>query len=135
MPALLDGLVSILMCDDVPTSIAFYTDVLGFDVKNRMEDVGASGWAWLSHGSIDLMLASPSYVPKPVKVEGRYPQHNLYFYTSDVAALRSRVVESGCEATELEQRFYDMLEFEMVDPSGHVLVFGQDTREGSGDDD
>jgi len=126
--ARLDNLVSMLMCDDVPASIAFYADVLGFEVKNRMDEVGKSGWAYLTHGGIDLMLASPTYVPESVKVDGRYPQHHLYFYTPDVAALRSVVVGNGHEATELVQRFYGMLEFEMVDPSGHVLVFGQDTE-------
>jgi uncharacterized glyoxalase superfamily protein PhnB len=43
-----------------------------------------------------------------------------------VAALRAALLEKGHSPGELEDRFYGMREFEIVDPSGHVLVFGQD---------
>jgi catechol 2,3-dioxygenase-like lactoylglutathione lyase family enzyme len=36
-----------LMCDDVPASIAFYTEVLGLEVEGRMDRIGRSGWASL----------------------------------------------------------------------------------------
>ncbi len=118
------------MCDDVQQSIEFYTRVLDFKVKNRMDDLGKSGWAYLSNGPVDLMLASPAYLPDPVKVDGHYPQLHLYFYPVDVRSLRDAVVESGHHASELELRLYGMWEFEVVDPSGHVLVFGQESEAG-----
>ena len=122
----LKDLVPILMCDDVQQSIGFYTDVLGFRVKGREDDLGKSGWAYLTHGPVDIMLASPGYLPDPVKVNGQYPQLQLYFYPDDVRSYRESVVERGGPASDLETRAYGMLEFQVVDPSGHVLVFGQD---------
>lgn len=130
MSTRLKDLVPILMCDDVPQSIEFYTRVLDFSVKNRMDDLGKSGWAYLTNGPVDLMLASPAYLPEPVKVDGQYPQLHLYFYPDDVRSLRETVVQRGHPASELALRIYGMLEFEVVDPSGHVLVFGQETEEG-----
>ncbi len=122
-----DDLIPMLICDDTQQSIRFYTEVLGFTVTARMDDVGRSGWASLNQGNAQIMLASPSYFPQPVKVDGRYPQMVLYFYPEDVVALHAAVRAKGYEATELVVRFYGMREFEMLDPSGHVLVFGQET--------
>ena len=125
----LKDLVTMLICDDVQKSIRFYSDVLGFRLTNRMDDVGPSGWASLNHGTIQLMLASPHQAPAPVKVDGRYPQVCFYFYPEDVEALRASILNQGHAASELVVRFYGMKEFEMLDPSGHVLVFGQETDE------
>lgn len=119
-------LVPMLMCNDVQASIRFYADVLGFEVTGRMDDVGATGFASLRNGKAAIMLASPSYIPKGEKVEGRFPQSQYYFYVADAEGLRRSVVEAGWEATECVDRFYDIKEFELVDPDGHVLVFGQD---------
>ena len=119
------ALTPMLMCDDVQASIAFYTDVLGLEVEGRMDDVGKSGWASLMLGRVHLMLASPTYVPTGRQVEGRFPQSLYYFYVDDIDALYERVRSSGQAPTEIVQRFYDQREFELVDPDGHVLVFGQ----------
>lgn len=75
------------------------------------------------------MLASPHHVPEPRKVDGTYPQAVYYFYPEDVVKLRDSIVEKGYTVSELSVRFYGMKEFEMTDPSGHILVFGQDTDE------
>ena len=125
------NLVPMLMCDDVQASIRFYTDILGFVVTGRMDDVGATGFASLRNGRAALMLASPSYVPQGRQVDGRFPQSHYYFYVADADALRQSIVEAGWEATECVDRFYDLREFELVDPDGHVLVFGQDLLDAS----
>lgn len=126
MPTMKD-MVAILICDDVQESIEFYTSVLGFSVVNRMDTVGKTGWASLSNGGAQLMLASPDYIPEPKKSEGRYSQAMYYFYPADVESLHAEIRQSGLAATDLTTRFYGMREFEMLDPSGHVLVFGQET--------
>lgn len=126
MPTMKD-MVVMLICDDVQESIEFYTNVLGFSVVNRMDTVGRTGWASLSNGGVQLMLASPDYIPEPQKSEGRYSQAMYYFYPEDVESLRAEIHRRGVAATDLTTRFYGMTEFEMLDPSGHVLVFGQET--------
>ena len=120
-------LVPMLICDDTQESIRFYTEVLGFGVSGRMDDVGKTGWASLNQGKTQIMLASPDYFPTAVKVDGRYPQMVLYFYPDDVEQLHQSVAENGWESTDLIVRFYGMKEFEVIDPSGHILVFGQET--------
>ena len=124
-PPFLD-LVPMLMCEDVQASIRFYTEILGFEVTGRMDDVGATGFASLRNGKAAVMLASPTYIAQGKKVDGCFPQSNYYFYVADAEGLRQSVVEAGWEATECVDRFYGIKEFELVDPDGHVLVFGQD---------
>jgi uncharacterized glyoxalase superfamily protein PhnB len=114
-----------LMCDDVPASIAFYTEVLGLEVEGRMDRIGRSGWASLIKGPVHVMLASPTYVPPGVKVDGRFPQSIYYFYVQGIEELHARARERGRRPTDIEQRFYDQREFQLVDPDGHVLVFGE----------
>ena len=128
-PAPFLDLVPMLMCADVQASIRFYTDTLGFTVTGRDDDVGASGFAALANGKARLMLASGTYVPTAQKVDGQYPQSNYYFYVEDAQALRQAVVDRGWQATECVKRFYGLLEFEVVDPDGHVLLFGEDLLE------
>ena len=122
-------MVPMLICNDTQATLAFYCDVLGFSVVGRMDDVGRSGWASLELGRIRLMLASPSYIETPQPRNGRLSEALYYFYVDDVVALRDSVMAKGVEATDLAVRFYGMKEFEITDPEGHVLIFGQDTDE------
>ena len=122
-------LIPILICEDVQASIEFYINVLGFTVTGREDDLGKTGWASLNQGAVQIMLASPTYLPDPIKVEGYYPQALFYFYPENVEALHAALLEQGHEVGELTVRGYGMKEFQMIDPSGHVLVFGEDVGE------
>ena len=39
----LKDMVAMLICDDTQESIRFYTEVLGFTVTDRMDNVGKTG--------------------------------------------------------------------------------------------
>lgn len=126
MSTRLDGLVPMLVCDDVPTTRNFFVDVLDFTVQGRMDDVGHSGWAHLENGHAAIMLASPTYFLPTPRIDGRHHTAICYFYPKDVRRFREEVVSRGGQPTELEEGPYGMLEFELLSPSGHVLIFGQD---------
>ncbi len=125
----MNDLVPMLVCQDVQASIKFYCDVLGFEVVERMDDVGVSGWASIKNHKTHLMLASPTYLPRAKKTEGRFPQAVFYFYPDDVVQLHKSVRTKGYEISDLVVRFYGMKEFEMLDLDGHVLTFGQKTED------
>lgn len=124
-PRFLD-LVPLLVCRDVQASVRFYARVLGFEVLSRDDDVGGSGFATVGRGPARVMLASPTYLPRARRVEGKFPQSAYYFYVDDADALREAVAAAGWPATECVDRFYGLREFEVVDPDGHVLLFGHD---------
>ncbi len=53
----------------------------------------------------------------------------FYFYLDDVVALWESIKAQGYAVSDLRVAFYGMKEFDMSDPSGHVLWFGQETDE------
>ena len=82
-----------------------------------------SKWACAAHArQSDLS-------PRAKENRRKYPQAVYYFYPEDVVALRDSVIAKNKEVSELQVRFYGMKEFEMLDPDGHMLLFGQDTDE------
>lgn len=119
------ALTPMLICDDVQASIGFYSALLELEVVGRMDDVGRSGWASLKRGAVELMLASPDYLPAAPKIDGRFPQSIYYFHVEAIDALHAHARSLGHAPGEIVQRFYDQREFELVDPDGHVLVFGE----------
>jgi uncharacterized glyoxalase superfamily protein PhnB len=127
MSTKLKDLIPILICEDVQKSIRFYVDVLDFKVVNEMKDVGRSGWASLQNGSASVMLGSPTDIPETPTIDGRHQQVVHYFYPEDVEALRDSVVAKGYAVSDLRVAFYEMKEFDLVDPDGHVLWSGQET--------
>ena len=50
------GFATLLQVFDMPTSLAFYRDVLGFDVISDAPADGQCDWAWLKRGESGLML-------------------------------------------------------------------------------
>ena len=122
-------LVPMMICRDVQATIEFYCGILDFNVQGRMDDVGISGWASLERGNVRLMLASPSYIPVPKPANGQLSEVLFYFYTDDVEGLRNHIVSKNYPVSDFAVRFYQMKEIELIDPEGHVLIFGQDTDE------
>ena len=119
----------ILICQDVQKTIRFYTEVLDFEVIGRMDDVGRTGWASLERNGIQLMLASPSYIKQPEPIDGRLSETLYYFYTDDVESIHARLIEANLSPSDFAVRFYQMKEIEVIDPEGHILIFGQETNE------
>lgn len=99
--------------------------MLGLRVESRVDQLGRSGWASLIGGPVHLMLASPTEVPASARVEGVFPQTLYYFYVEGLEELHARAQALGKSPGPIEQRGYDQREFRLVDPSGHVLVFGE----------
>ena len=50
------GFATLIQVFDMPTSLAFYRDVLGFDVISDAPADGQCDWAWLKRGESELML-------------------------------------------------------------------------------
>jgi uncharacterized glyoxalase superfamily protein PhnB len=52
-----------------------------------------------------------------------------YFYPENVVDLHAEVKRKELQASDLRATFYGMKEFEVRDPDGHILWFGQETDE------
>jgi uncharacterized glyoxalase superfamily protein PhnB len=114
--------VPLLRVEDADGSAAFYS-LLGFEVAERRDEDGRLVWARLVSGRAELML-----VDEPGEVRTSPGEAAvLYLYPQDVAGLHAALLEQGVMAGPLRETKYGMLEFELVDPDGHELWFGERT--------
>jgi uncharacterized glyoxalase superfamily protein PhnB len=106
---------------DLPGSIAFYAEVLGFELTAHEPEWG---WASLTRGPAELMLAGPNEHEGDVKPAFT---GSLYFRVADVDGLWAQLRERVRVCYPLETFPYGMREFAIYDNNGYLLQFGQPT--------
>ena len=120
---------------DMAASVAFYRDVLGFQVKFATPEVETaegrfSHFVRLARGEVDLMLntAYDSNERPPERSEARWAgcRHvHLYIDADDVPALYAQMTGRGLQAAAPAETAYGYLAFHASDPDGYRLVFHQ----------
>ena len=128
-------LTPMLNVSDIERSLNFYQGALGLELISSRDVVQQWRWAHLRLGACDLMLsesAGPGAVTTAVDppADDTWPAI-YYYYTDDVAALHEDIKRKGFQASDLRVTAYGMREFELRDPDGHVLWFGQAINEPS----
>lgn len=127
-------LIPLLMVYDMRRAVAWYRDVLGFEVEHQWEPDGHLYWAQLKQGETRLMLNAE------YEDERRQPEHDrphgkdvtFYIYPPDVVALHEAVVKRGGPAGPLETTPYGHVQFQLKDPDGYQLCFSQPKSTGGG---
>lgn len=123
--------VPFLLVADVPTSVAFYRDGLGFRVVDEWIDDGVAKWCWLELGHAALMLQKSRgpTVSAPREAEDRIV---VFFICRDALAIYR---EAGARGLEPSEPFVSnaMWVTALRDPDGHGIEFESDTdvREGT----
>ena len=114
---------------DMPTSLRFYRDVLGFRVVETSGAGDDSGWVWLSRGGgVELML-NTAYdegmrppAPDPARVRA-HRDTALFFGCPDVDGAWQHLREHGLDVAEPEVASYGMKQLYLTDPDGYNLCF------------
>ena len=114
-------IVPMLRVEDADGSAAFYMEILGFEIAERLEDDCRLVWARLTSGEAELMLSEQPGGVQTSPGEGAI----LYLYPSDIAALHASLLQLEVTVGPLRETEYGMTEFELVDPDGYELWFGQ----------
>jgi glyoxylase I family protein len=120
------GMAPLLQVFDMPTSIAFYSGVLGFEVVNTSKPGPNFDWALLSLNGVELML-NTAYesdkrppVPDPVRIAA-HDDTCLYFGCPDVDAVYTHLRENGIEVKKPSVAPYGMKQLYVSDPDGFNL--------------
>jgi glyoxalase/bleomycin resistance protein/dioxygenase superfamily protein len=112
----LASLVPMAHVADVRKSAEFY-QLLGFELKNTVENEGPLQWAWLTNGGADLMLARSA---RPMNPDAQ--DILFYMYAPDVAAYRAELEAKGVKVGPLKYPFYSPRgEFRIDDLDGYTL--------------
>lgn len=119
------SLTPLLQVYDMRKSIAWYRDVLGFEVLQTHEPEGHLYWAMLKLGGAVLMLNSKyeddKRPPQPEMVTGR-DDVTLYFGCDDVDAAYEQL-KGKCDVAAPKTAYYGMRQMIVRDPDQVELVF------------
>jgi catechol 2,3-dioxygenase-like lactoylglutathione lyase family enzyme len=102
----------------VEEALTFYRDQLGFDL----------GWKWgapITHANVCRDSISLDLISAPA---GRGGTAMAYIQVRGVDAYYSELKGRGVGLGDLADRDYGMRDFEVVDPNGNRLAFGEPTE-------
>ena len=123
-----------LAVDDHDTALAFYRDVLGFEVRN---DVSFEGNRWVTVGppsqsGVEIVLEPPGVMSSPADrlviadLMAKGVLSRLVFATDDCDATFEHIQASGAEVLqEPMDQHYGVRDCSFRDPAGNVLRFNQ----------
>ncbi len=117
MVARLKGFSAVFTVRDVPASLAFYRDRLGFGLQFAMGE--PPSYAIIERDTVSLHLMPASQSPDGLGTS------SIYVYVEDVDALHGEFVGTGC-AIDFgpEDLSYGMREIAVRDPDGNRITFG-----------
>ena len=110
----------VLKSGDYVRSRAFFVDKLGFSI---VEEGGEPpGFGIFKCGDAVIFVDAWHGAPKPVA--GAW---DAYVHASPLAALHDAYAAAGVTISRpVEETVYGMREFEITDPDGNVICFGED---------
>jgi len=124
----LQRLTPMLSVADLGRTIAFYCDELGFQCAQTFGDPNAV-WCHLKRDGVELMFNRPP-AAEMAELPLRAKDFQIfYFYPDDIVAQHTAWKAKGLPVTDLRVTTYGMKEFELRDPDGYWLWFGQSTTE------
>ena len=125
------GVTPLLEVYDMPASVRFYRDKLGFKIVQSSPVLGEDffHWAWLRLGDAEVMLntAFESNEDRPAEPDRvRTAAHGdtcLYFGCPDVDATYRELRGKGVESREPTVTGYGMKQLYLRDPDGYGICF------------
>jgi len=128
MPIHLQGLAPLLQVFDMPASVRFYRDVLGFELIATSQPGDNFDWALLRLDGAELMLntAYESDARPPAPDPARVAAHAdtcLYLGCADLDGACAHLRAHGFDVPEPATRHYGMRQLPVTDPDGYNLCF------------
>jgi catechol 2,3-dioxygenase-like lactoylglutathione lyase family enzyme len=123
------GLVPLLSVFDMPTSIQFYCEKLGFEIVDTDgKPTPHFDWVWLRLNAAELMLNTAyEKAHRPASSDpARIAAHEdcvLYFGCPDVDAAYTHLQAAGINTAPPKVAPYGMKQLYVTDPDGYLLCF------------
>jgi lactoylglutathione lyase len=116
------GLRVELFVSDVPRSVAFYADVLGFEVMR----MAPSGYTSVGRDGAVIGLNDVARLPVgyPIRPEPGQPLGRgveLVVMVEDVAAVHAQAAASNADVSALVAQAWGLTDFRVVDPDGYYI--------------
>ena len=117
-----------LMVEDVNNTIAFYKDILSFELLATVPETGQFNWAMLRRDNVEIMFQARASITEEFPVlKDRVIGGSLTFYieVEDIQALYTRLQDHVTIVQEMHTTFYGTREFAILDCNGFVLSFAE----------
>lgn len=124
----LEGIAPLLQVFDMPTSLHFYRDILGFTVIQSSGQGDDVDWVLLKLNEIEIMLNTAYEKPNrpAVRDSARIASHSdtiLYFGCPDTDAAYAYLKENGLDIKKPHITGYGWKALNLIDPDGYHLCF------------
>jgi glyoxylase I family protein len=122
------SLTPLLQVFNMPRALAFYRDLLGFEIVSDSGNGDDSSWVWLRLNGSDLMLNDqyePGHVPESAPAE-RTRWHDdtcLYFGCADPDGAYEYLRSNGIKCEPPKVAWYGMKQLILRDPDGYAVCF------------
>jgi uncharacterized glyoxalase superfamily protein PhnB len=115
------GSVSVFTVKNVPESMVYYRDKLGFDVAFEYGE--PAFYIGLCSGAVTLHLISAAKTP-------RQPGHGaVSIFVDDVDALHADLVKRGAKVLKAPKDYdYGLRDFDVADLDGNMIFFGMESK-------
>ena len=125
-----NSLCPLIQVFDMPASLRFYRDILGFEIVDSApaEKGDQCDWAWIRLNETNLMLntayESPSRPPKPdgTRIKA-HADTVLYFECPEIDKAHEHLVAHGLDVAAPSVAPYGMRQLSVIDPDGFALCF------------
>lgn len=124
----IQGMCPLFQVFDMPASLRFYRDVLGFEVVQDSGGGDSSDWVWLRLSDADLMLNTR--YERHSRPDSPDPTHTavhddtcLYFGVPDPDAVYEYLRGKGFDIKPPKDAPYGMRQLYLHDPDGYNLCF------------
>ncbi len=117
-----------LIVADVARSVAWYRDLLGFQVITTVPEAAPYVFAILQSGAVEVFLNAP----EPAMTE--YPAFKdrpiggtltLFIEVADIAGAYASLKDRVTVVMPFEKKWYGVTEFAFTDPDGYIITFAQ----------
>ena len=120
------GFATLLQVFDMPTSLAFYRDVLGFEVVSDLPEDGRCDWVMLKRYDSEQML-NTAYeadtrppAPEPTRISA-HADTALFFDCEDVDVAHDSLRQRGIAVNAPIITDYGMKQLYLKDPDGYEI--------------
>ena len=117
-----------LMVEDVNQTVAWYKDVLGFEVLATVPDQGQFDWAMMRRDDVQVMFQARSSLTQEIPALAGAPiGGSLTFYVevSGLTELYEQLKPSVEIVYDMHATFYGAQEFYVKDCNGYILGFSE----------
>jgi uncharacterized glyoxalase superfamily protein PhnB len=110
--------------NNLQETITFYTEILGFTVRDTFEHDGQVVWCTLNKDAVDIMFNLPN---REMNYGRILLTGSLYIYIECVDDFWEKIKDKVKVVYAPENFEYKMREFGIKDNNGYVLNFGENT--------